>query len=112
MHEVAGNVWYVARERDERLSATWAGALCSLASGSENRLSQARAELRQAEAICKELSDEELLEQNARFLPRPQRRRRKNGLGQRLAREVPPNDQRRNNMEAGLDRRSGLARSA
>ena len=63
MHEVAGNVWYVARERDERLLATWSGALCSLASGSENRLAQARAELRQAEAICEKLSDEVLLEQ-------------------------------------------------
>ncbi|HSC02019.1 MAG TPA: AAA family ATPase [Solirubrobacteraceae bacterium] len=63
MHEVAGNVWYVARERDERLFATWAGALCSLASGSENRFAQARAELRQAEAICEKLSDAALLEQ-------------------------------------------------
>lgn len=63
MHEVAGTVWYDARERDERLFATWAGALCSLASGSESRLAQARAELRQAEAICEKLSDEALLEQ-------------------------------------------------
>lgn len=63
MHEVAGNVWYLARERDERLFATWAGALCSLASASENRLAQARTELRQAEEICEALSDEELLEQ-------------------------------------------------
>jgi DNA-binding CsgD family transcriptional regulator len=63
MHEVAGNVWYLARERDERLLATWAGALCSLASASENRLAQARTELRQAEEICAALSDEELLEQ-------------------------------------------------
>jgi DNA-binding CsgD family transcriptional regulator len=63
MHEVAGNVWYVARERDEWLFATWAGALCSLASGSENRLAQARTELRQAEECCEALSDEELLEQ-------------------------------------------------
>jgi DNA-binding CsgD family transcriptional regulator len=63
MHEVAANVWYLARERDERLFATWAGALCSLASASENRLAQARAELGQAEAICGALSDEELLEQ-------------------------------------------------
>jgi DNA-binding CsgD family transcriptional regulator len=63
MHEVAGNVWYLARERDERLFATWAGALCSLASASENRLAQARTELRQAEEICAALSDEELIEQ-------------------------------------------------
>jgi DNA-binding CsgD family transcriptional regulator len=63
MHEVAGNVWYVARERDERLFATWASALCSLASASENRLDQARTELRHAEAVCETLSEEELLEQ-------------------------------------------------
>ncbi len=63
MHEVAGNVWYVAQERGERLFAAWAGALCSLASASENRLAQARAELQQSEAICEALSDEELLEQ-------------------------------------------------
>jgi ATP/maltotriose-dependent transcriptional regulator MalT len=63
MHEVAQDVWTRARERGERLFAAWAGALCSLASGSANRLAEARAELGEVEAICAELSDEELVEQ-------------------------------------------------
>ncbi|MBV9607191.1 MAG: AAA family ATPase [Solirubrobacterales bacterium] len=62
MHEVAAQVWYQARDRDEWFFTTWAGALCSLASASENRLAQARTELGDAEATCAALSDDELAE--------------------------------------------------
>ena len=63
MHEVAQGVWGRARERGERLFETWAGALCSLASASGNRLDEARAELQEVEGVCAALSDEELAEQ-------------------------------------------------
>lgn len=62
MHTVAQDVWTRARACGEPLFATWAGALCSLASASENRLDDARAELREVEVACRELSDEELAE--------------------------------------------------
>jgi DNA-binding CsgD family transcriptional regulator len=62
MHEVAQDVWNRARLRGELLFATWAGALCSLASASENRLAEARAELREVESTCGALSDEQLAE--------------------------------------------------
>ncbi len=62
MHEVAEGVWSRAREWDERVYATWAGALCSLASASANRLADARAELAEVESACAALSDEQLAE--------------------------------------------------
>jgi ATP/maltotriose-dependent transcriptional regulator MalT len=62
MHEVAERVWAHAREWDERLYATWAGALCSLASASTDRLAEARAELAEVESACAALSDEQLAE--------------------------------------------------
>jgi ATP/maltotriose-dependent transcriptional regulator MalT len=62
MHAVAQDVWSRARDRGELLFATWAGALCSLASASENRLADARAELREVETTCGPLSDEQLAE--------------------------------------------------
>ena len=62
MHDVALGVWSQAHDRHEGLFATWAGALCSLASASENRLSQARMELQQVEATCATLSDAEIAE--------------------------------------------------
>ena len=63
MHEVAEGVWRRARNWDERLYATWAGALCSLASASAGRLADARAELAEVEIACSALSDEQLAEQ-------------------------------------------------
>jgi ATP/maltotriose-dependent transcriptional regulator MalT len=62
MHEVAQDVWDRARRRGELLFATWAGALCSLASASENRLAEARAELREVDSTRGALSDEQLAE--------------------------------------------------
>jgi ATP/maltotriose-dependent transcriptional regulator MalT len=62
MREVAGGVWDRAREWDERVYATWAGALCSLASASANRLADARAELAEVDSACAALSDEQLAE--------------------------------------------------
>jgi DNA-binding NarL/FixJ family response regulator len=62
MHDVAAGVWSRAREWDEGLYATWAGALCSLASASANRLADARAELAEVERECAALSDEQLAE--------------------------------------------------
>ncbi len=63
MHAFAHGVWDRARDRGEPLFATWAGALCSLASASEGRLSDAMAELREVEATSGALSDEQLAEQ-------------------------------------------------
>jgi ATP/maltotriose-dependent transcriptional regulator MalT len=63
MHEVAQAAWARARERDERLLATWAGALCSMASASVGRLEEARAELREIEETCAALTDDDLAEQ-------------------------------------------------
>ncbi|MBV9366009.1 MAG: AAA family ATPase [Solirubrobacterales bacterium] len=60
MHDVAQDVW--SRAGGAPLFAVWAGALCSLASASENRLAQARSELREVEAACATLSDEQLAE--------------------------------------------------
>lgn len=62
MHEVAQDVWNRARAGDELLYATWAGALCSLASASENRLDDSRAELKEAESTNALLTDEQLAE--------------------------------------------------
>ncbi len=62
MSEVARDVCSRARSRDETLFATWAAALCSLASSSLNRLADARAELREAEIMYGALSDEQLAE--------------------------------------------------
>ncbi len=60
MGEVAQEVWGRAREAGEQLFGVWAGALCSLASASANRLEEARAELAEVEATCAALSDEQL----------------------------------------------------
>ncbi|MBV8952720.1 MAG: AAA family ATPase [Solirubrobacterales bacterium] len=62
MHGIAQGVWSRARDRGALLFGVWAGALCSLASASENRLAEARAELREVEAACVTLSDEQLVE--------------------------------------------------
>jgi DNA-binding CsgD family transcriptional regulator len=62
MHEVAGGVLARARDRPDQLYATWAAALCSLASSSLNRLQDALAELREAETRYAAISDEQLAE--------------------------------------------------
>jgi ATP/maltotriose-dependent transcriptional regulator MalT len=62
MHAVAHDVWSRARKTNELLFSAWAGALCSLASASENRLAEARAELAGVERTCGALSDEQLAE--------------------------------------------------
>jgi ATP/maltotriose-dependent transcriptional regulator MalT len=62
MHAVAQDVWRRAKDLGEPLFETWAGALCSLASASQNRLLDAQAELGEVETTSGPLSDERLAE--------------------------------------------------
>jgi len=63
MYEIAREVLTRASRRPVPLYACWAAALCSIASGSLNRLDDALGELREAQAQCAAVSDEELAEQ-------------------------------------------------
>ncbi len=63
MHELAQAVWTRTRDRDQPLLATWAGALCAMASASLGQLDAARAELREVEDEFATLADDELAEQ-------------------------------------------------
>ncbi len=63
MYDVARDVLERARGSDEPLYATWAAALCSLASSSLGRLPDALTEQREAEAAYAALTDEQLAEQ-------------------------------------------------
>jgi ATP/maltotriose-dependent transcriptional regulator MalT len=62
MNDVARDVSIRARSRGERLFASWAAALCSLASTSLNRPAQGLVEFGEAEAAYRALSDEQLAE--------------------------------------------------
>jgi ATP/maltotriose-dependent transcriptional regulator MalT len=62
MHDIARGVSGRARSRGEQLFASLAGALCSVASMSQNRPADALLELGEAELAYAELSDEQLAE--------------------------------------------------
>jgi ATP/maltotriose-dependent transcriptional regulator MalT len=63
MHDAAGDVLNRARTSGEQLYATWAAALCSLASSSLGRLTDGLAELDEAEAAYATVTDEQLADQ-------------------------------------------------
>jgi ATP/maltotriose-dependent transcriptional regulator MalT len=60
MHEVASGVLDHARGSGAELFETWAAALCSLASSLLGRLDDGVSKLREAQAACATLSDEQL----------------------------------------------------
>jgi DNA-binding CsgD family transcriptional regulator len=62
MHEQALDVWQCAEGSKQLVFATWAAALCSLASSSVGRLADATSELAAAETACEAVTDEPLAE--------------------------------------------------
>jgi ATP/maltotriose-dependent transcriptional regulator MalT len=97
MYDVAERVAAQARRAGESLYSAWAAALCSLASGSLGRLTEALADLADAAATCSELSDDELaaqidvagyVAQSASALERPDEALEHARRGLRLARST------------------------
>jgi tetratricopeptide (TPR) repeat protein len=63
MHAVARDVFPRSRDREDQLFASWAAALCSIASTSLGRLEEGRDELREAATRCAAVSDAALAAQ-------------------------------------------------